>query len=473
MLKQISKIKTIILEILEKELITVLALSMVMLGIWLVKADTDSTELSFVILDSGTVTVTAPNGSEDWQVDSTQHITWDSTGSINSVKIELQRETDGSWETLIASTTNDGDYPWLVTSPTTATATMRITSTTVPEITDSSDVVFTISAAPEASSGLGGYLPTYPAIDSVSPMSFYYDDAVELLIRGFGFEDRVWVTINQVTFPVQKPHSQNLMLINLQPNTLTVGTYRLCAYNTLRQYDCYSRLITVTDRTKITPPTTGGTGEEYAATLIRQFSLKPADGAPLQTGQKLTGQSPDIALKARETATLWAEFKNTGTATWYQDGSNPVRLGTDNKRDRRSPFYHSSWIKFNRPTLVNKVVKPGEIGRFEFAVKAPWRTGNYVEYFRPVAEWKIWMNGDSQVRWVIAVKSKPLAEWFKKPAQAAPLSTPLIKPTIPSTGGTIELPFQPKDTLVFTDNIERIYQKTIQTITGFFSSLLK
>ena len=193
MLKQISKIKTIILEILEKELITVLALSMVMLGIWLVKADTDSTELSFVILDSGTVTVTAPNGSEDWQVDSTQHITWDSTGSINSVKIELQRETDGSWETLIASTTNDGDYPWLVTSPTTATATMRITSTTVPEITDSSDVVFTISAAPEASSGLGGYLPTYPAIDSVSPMSFYYDDAVELLIRGFGFEDRVWV----------------------------------------------------------------------------------------------------------------------------------------------------------------------------------------------------------------------------------------------------------------------------------------
>ena len=246
MLKQISKIKTIVLSILEKELITVLALGVVMLGVWCTKAATDSTNLSFTILDSGTITVTVPNGAEDWQVDSTQHITWGTTGSIANVKIELQREIDGSWETLISSTINDGDYPWLVTSPTTTTATVRITSTNVPAITDSSDAVFTISAAPEEESGSsGGYSPTYPAIDSISPMSFYYDSATELTIRGVGFQDWAWVTLNQVVYPVQKPHSRNLMLMGIQPNTLSIGTYRLCVYNSLWEFDCYMHLINV------------------------------------------------------------------------------------------------------------------------------------------------------------------------------------------------------------------------------------
>lgn len=446
MLQQISKIKIFLWELLEKELIAVLAVCLVALGIWLVKADTATTNLYFTILDAGTLTVTVPNGGEDWQVDSPQHITWTSTGSINNIKIELQRSVGGDWETLITSTPNDGDYPWTVTAPTTTTATVRISSVTVPDITDSSDVVFTISAAPEGAPGLpGGYVPTYPMIDSVSPMSFYYDAATELIIRGLGFEDRAWVTLNQVIFPVQKPHTQNLITINLLPNTLATGTYRLCVYNTLLQFDCYRNLITVTDKTKIIPPTTGGVGEEYSATLVRQ--------------------SPNITLKARATATLWAEFENTGTATWYQDGENPVRLGTDAKRDRRSGFYHSSWIKYNRPVLVNKIVKPGEVGRFEFAIQAPWTAKKYIEYFRPVAEYKAWMSGQSQVKWIIQVKKTSFWDLFKKPAPAAPAA--------PSTGGKVEAPFKPGDLLVFTDRIEQVYQGTVKLFNNFLSKLRK
>ncbi|MFH0912265.1 MAG: hypothetical protein V1807_01240 [Patescibacteria group bacterium] len=476
MLKQISNIKNILWGWIEKELITVLAVCLLMLGIWGTKAATDTTNLSFIILDVGTITVTAPNGGEDWQVDSSQHITWTSTGSIASIKIELQRTVGGDWETLIASTVNDGDYPWPVTTPATTTAIVRVSSVTVPAITDSSDAVFTISAVPETPGGPGGYLPTYPMIDSISPMNFYHDDATELIIRGLGFKDYAWVILNQVIFPVQKPHSQNLMTMDLLSNTLNVGTYRLCVYNSFWEYDCYRHLITVTDKTKIIPPTTGGTVETYEATLVNQFSLKPGDGIPLQTEQKITGQSPDVTLKVGDEAVLWVEFKNTGTATWYQDGSNPVRLGTDNKRDRRSGFYHNSWIKNNRPALVNKVVKPGEIGRFEFVIKAPWIAKTYTEYFKPVAEYKAWMSGRSQVQWIITVQKKTLKELFTKPKTVQPLVPPVVSspaPIAPSTGGKVETPFQPGTTLFFSDRVEQIYQSAIKLFNNFLTKFRK
>lgn len=450
MFKQISKIKFYLLRLLEKELLTVLAICVVALGGWLVRADTDTTLLSFVITDGGTITVTAPNGAENWQVDSPQNITWTTTGSIANVKIELQRTTGGSWEELTASTTNDGDFPWVTTSPTSTTATVRISSVTVPAITDSSDAVFIISAAPAGSSG--GYVPTYPMIDSVNPMSFYYDVGTELIIRGLGFEDRAWATLNQVVFPVQKPHDQNLMTMNLLPNTLTQGTYRLCVYNTFWQYDCYRNLITVTDKTKVTPPTTGGVGEEYSATLV--------------------GQSLNPTLKPRETATVWVEYQNTGTATWYQDGKNPVRLGTDNKRDRKSGFYHPSWIKYNRPILVNRIVKSGEIGRFEFIIQAPWTGKTYTEYFKPVAEYKTWIDGKSQVKWVITVQKQSFWDTFKKTV-IQPIIKPVPKPTIPSTGGKIDQPFQPGDMLMFSDRIEQIYQGAVKLFNNIFTKLRK
>ncbi len=462
MLKQISKIKLAVLKLLEQELITVLAISFILVGVFFVKADSAITNLSFIILDDGTLTVTAPNGAEDWQINSLPDITWTSTGMVASVKIELQRTVGGSWETIVTSTLNDGIYSsWSVTAPATTTATIRISSVTVPAITDSSDAVFIISAVPEVAGSSGGYVPTYPDIWSVIPITFPYTADIELIIRGTGFETQAKVTLNQVVFPSQQPHNSNWMLVKLAPSTLAIGTYRLCVANADNRYDCFSQLITVTDIIKVAPPTTGGASEEYSATLVRQFSLKPADGASLQIEQKLTRQSPDITLKPRATATLWAEFENIGTATWYQNSDSPVRLGTDTKRDRKTGFYHSSWIKFNRPALVNKIVKPGEIGRFEFTIQAPWTAKTYTEYFRPVAEWKTWMGGKAQVKWVIAVEKQS----FWKTLLQKPAIPTIVKPNVPSTGGAAITPFQPQDTLLFTDNIEKIYQKALQLFT--------
>jgi hypothetical protein len=63
-----------------------------------------------------------------------------------NVKIELNRNyPSGGWETLYASTANDESEPWLVTSPVTNHARVRVTSISQPTVTDVSDADFTIT----------------------------------------------------------------------------------------------------------------------------------------------------------------------------------------------------------------------------------------------------------------------------------------------------------------------------------------
>ncbi|MDP2726879.1 MAG: YCF48-related protein, partial [Dehalococcoidia bacterium] len=98
-------------------------------------------------------------------------------------------------------------------------------------------------------------------------------------------------------------------------------------------------------------------------------------------------QSFPAALYPGTQATAWIDLRNTGTATWYRVGANPVTLGTSNPQDRSSPFYTSGdWLSPSRPTrLDQESVAPGEIGRFSFTLTAPAAEGTYREYFRPVA----------------------------------------------------------------------------------------
>ena len=64
---------------------------------------------------TNTITVTTPDGSTLWEIDTSQYIYWDSTGIISTVNIELYK--DGSFEQLIVSgTSNDGEYYWTISS---------------------------------------------------------------------------------------------------------------------------------------------------------------------------------------------------------------------------------------------------------------------------------------------------------------------------------------------------------------------
>ncbi len=64
-----------------------------------------------------TITVTSPNGGEDWQRGTTHTITWNSTGSIANVQIQLFQGTSATQTELITSSTpNDGSYTWYIDS---------------------------------------------------------------------------------------------------------------------------------------------------------------------------------------------------------------------------------------------------------------------------------------------------------------------------------------------------------------------
>jgi len=98
-----------------------------------------------VATGGSSILVTSPNGGEVWGVGVTSAITWSSGGVTGEVRIELNRNyPSGPWETLFASTTNDGSQSWTPTSPTTTKARIRITSISNPTVYDESNTDFSI-----------------------------------------------------------------------------------------------------------------------------------------------------------------------------------------------------------------------------------------------------------------------------------------------------------------------------------------
>ncbi len=99
--------------------------------------------------------VTYPNGGEAWQSNFTREIYWSTQTGVANVAIEIDRNyPSGIWETIAASTPNSGRYTWLVTTPITASARIRILNVANPAIGDTSNANFSISL---------------PALISVSP----------------------------------------------------------------------------------------------------------------------------------------------------------------------------------------------------------------------------------------------------------------------------------------------------------------
>jgi hypothetical protein len=120
-----------------------------------------------------------------------------------------------------------------------------------------------------------------------------------------------------------------------------------------------------------------------------------SEDLPKYQATKLNQAYPNIRIYPNKAITFWADFKNTGTETWYNTGKNFIALNVTGPTGRKSLFKYSSWKEYYyRPCrLSNRQVKPGEIGRFIFALKAPNKPGDYTEKFGLVAENLIWIPG--------------------------------------------------------------------------------
>lgn len=83
------------------------------------------------------------------------------------------------------------------------------------------------------------------------------------------------------------------------------------------------------------------------------------------------------------------EMRNTGTEAWEP---GVTFLGTTEPRDGPSALAASSWPSDHRAASIDRVVAPGETGRFEFPVRAPLTMGDYPQFFGVVQEGVAWFS---------------------------------------------------------------------------------
>ena len=134
----------------------------------------------------------------------------------------------------------------------------------------------------------------------------------------------------------------------------------------------------------------------YAWQLVSQYAY---------SDQNKTSGKGTINLTAGDRVYVGFTARNTGNVTWKNSGPNPVNVGMTHPVDRLSGYFDSSWLGQNRPaTLKEASVAPGEIGTFEFWMKAPPNQhGISLEYFSLVAEGAAWFT-DPQLNFYMSTQ---------------------------------------------------------------------
>jgi uncharacterized protein YkwD len=138
-----------------------------------------------------------------------------------------------------------------------------------------------------------------------------------------------------------------------------------------------------------------------AATTVavgRRF-VQPAQVAvPPDSGYhaRWTAQSPDPTVNPGALATLVVAVQNTGSRGWYRGVANQqANLGTSEPQDVELPELATDWLSANRLTsTTTDYVGPGEVGWFEFTLRAPTTAGDYVLALRSVVDGVGWLEDD-------------------------------------------------------------------------------
>lgn len=130
----------------------------------------DDSDADFQLLQPW-VSVTSPNGGEEWTEGEAVLIHWTSEYLDTPVRISLSRNGEvGPWEVLYTTTPNDGEQPWTVTGPGSEHCRVRVESPYDTMVTDISDADFVIEALSSADRTRG--VPLEFGIVSVFPNPF-------------------------------------------------------------------------------------------------------------------------------------------------------------------------------------------------------------------------------------------------------------------------------------------------------------
>jgi uncharacterized protein YkwD len=116
-------------------------------------------------------------------------------------------------------------------------------------------------------------------------------------------------------------------------------------------------------------------------------------------------QSPDVTLSPGQTATMVVALKNTGYRGWYRgNAGQQANLGTADPLDAQRWDLDYGWPSASRiATTTTAYVGPGQLGWFQFQVRAPALPGSYVLRVRGVIDGATWLE-DPGIYWTITVR---------------------------------------------------------------------
>ncbi len=134
------------------------------------------------------------------------------------------------------------------------------------------------------------------------------------------------------------------------------------------------------------------------------------------SGEKIIQSDNRLIMNPGEIKTVKVGFKNTSkNIIWRNASKNYASLYTIGPRYRKSAFADKSWLTQNHVgKLATKQVKPGEIGYFEFRLRAPDALGDYVEDFGLALENLAWVqNAIFEVRIKVVPRGAEKKEFAK------------------------------------------------------------
>lgn len=102
--------------------------------------------LSGTVIGGIGINVISPNGNESLGVGEQHDILWSSTGVASNVKLEYSTNGGASWNTIVASTPNDGSEPWVIPNTPTLQGRVRVSSIDG-ALSDTSNFDFSITTA--------------------------------------------------------------------------------------------------------------------------------------------------------------------------------------------------------------------------------------------------------------------------------------------------------------------------------------
>lgn len=95
-----------------------------------------------------TITVSSPNGGEQWQVGSSHNITWNTTGAVDEVDIHYSTDAGGTWLGVAQNIQNQGYYSWTVPDSPSDLCRVRVRDAADGDPSDMSNANFSITSEP-------------------------------------------------------------------------------------------------------------------------------------------------------------------------------------------------------------------------------------------------------------------------------------------------------------------------------------